>query len=266
MANWKASLPAPPVRWRKPGLFAVSVGLHAGLLGLLSLGALGIDLPEAQPEAPILYVEIEPRPLLEGERVREPEYAPPVTETAPATATSRRRVAKPRTTPQPDAEEENTPTVPVPRSVTPAASPEAEPWVFRPETQGAAAGRVLRTSPAGCRTMRSQLSPAELALCDERFNTVEGPPREIGPRNRSPSEERRDRQFERDGQRALAQYEGRRRPLGAGTGVIHGGECPGSNLGVGCAGAHLPSVPGIDMRQGARGTLNDSQRSRLRGD
>ena len=36
-------------------------------------------------------------------------------------------------------------------------------------------------------------------------------------------------------------------------------DCVGSNLGTGCAGAHLGDRPGVDMRQGA--TTNIRQRS-----
>ena len=42
-----------------------------------------------------------------------------------------------------------------------------------------------------------------------------------------------------------------RAPLSGGTGVVGPGDCPGSNLGMGCAGAHLRDVPGVDVRQGA---------------
>ena len=53
----------------------------------------------------------------------------------------------------------------------------------------------------------------------------------------------------------MQRYEAQRRPLSGGVGVMPPQECPGSNFGVGCAGAHLdPS-----MRQGA--TTNVQQDS-----
>ena len=57
----------------------------------------------------------------------------------------------------------------------------------------------------------------------------------------------RDGRFAREGAREMQRYEAQRRPLSGGAGVMPPQECPGSNFGVGCAGAHLdPS-----MRQGA---------------
>ncbi|MDI6623150.1 MAG: hypothetical protein QME55_00335, partial [Brevundimonas sp.] len=53
----------------------------------------------------------------------------------------------------------------------------------------------------------------------------------------------RDARFAREGARALAGYEARRRPLSGGIGVVGPQEGPGSNFGMGVAGAHLdPSL------------------------
>jgi hypothetical protein len=53
------------------------------------------------------------------------------------------------------------------------------------------------------------------------------------------------------GAAAIARYEAQRAPLSGGGGNVGPADCVGSNLGMGCAGAHLPSVPNTDMRQGA---------------
>ncbi|WP_292049449.1 hypothetical protein, partial [Brevundimonas sp. UBA5718] len=52
------------------------------------------------------------------------------------------------------------------------------------------------------------------------------------------------------------------RPLSGGVGVVGPGDCPGSNFGTGCAGAHLGDVPGVEMRQGAESTINRGERHR----
>jgi hypothetical protein len=105
--------------------------------------------------------------------------------------------------------------------------------------------------------MDGRLSAGEQALCDERFNEAAaraGPP---GPRTLNASEARREAGFARDGAQALAQYEARRRPLSGGVGIVGPGDCPGSNLGLGCAGAHLDPA----LRQGATTVGNPGLRS-----
>jgi hypothetical protein len=68
-----------------------------------------------------------------------------------------------------------------------------------------------------------------------------------------------DAPFLTEGRRALAAHRAQRGPLGGGAGVMGPSDCVGSNLGTGCAGAHLGDRPGVDMRQGA--TTNIRQRS-----
>lgn len=65
----------------------------------------------------------------------------------------------------------------------------------------------------------------------------------------------RDAEFARQGALALAQYEAQREPLAGGVGVMSPADCVGSNLGTGCAGAHLPAP----LRQDT--TTNIRQRS-----
>ncbi|MNL46239.1 hypothetical protein D3C87_1689340 [compost metagenome] len=125
-------------------------------------------------------------------------------------------------------------------------------WRFTPEGQDGRNARALRVSPAGCPANRV-LPQGERAICEERFNAraAEGAQRAItGSGNAE-----RDARFAREGAREMQRFEAQRRPLSGGVGVMPPQECPGSNFGAGCAGAHLdPS-----MRQGA--TTNVQQDS-----
>ena len=79
----------------------------------------------------------------------------------------------------------------------------------------------------------------ERAICDERFaeRAAAAAPIE-GTGNPA-----RDARFAAEGARALAEYEARRRPLSGGVGVVGPQDGPGSNFGMGVAGAHIdPSL------------------------
>lgn len=161
-----------------------------------------------------------------------------------------------------DAARDGLPSAPAPRIAAPApGAPSAaasgvpgvsDAWRVGGESQAERNARALRTSPAGCRST-AILSQGERAICDERFNAraAEGATRPItGSGNAE-----RDARFAREGAREMQRYEAQRRPLSGGVGVMPLQECPGSNFGAGCAGAHLdPS-----MRQGA--TTNVQQDS-----
>lgn len=166
-----------------------------------------------------------------------------------------------------DAARDGLPSTPAPRIATPApGAPSAaasgvpgvsDAWRVGGESQAERNARALRTSPAGCRST-AILSPGERAICDERFNAraAEGATRPItGTGNAE-----RDARFAREGARELQRYEQQRRPLSGGVGVLGPADCPGSNFGTGCAGAHLKDIPGVDMRQGARSTVNEGER------
>lgn len=220
-------------RWRKPAIVAVSVGLHALVLGLIGLRSMGLDAA-MQPVERTLYVEIEPRPLLPGEvaRVRPPPERP---EAAPQTLPDAGAVA-PRSDPFRSLDDDDRP---VPRLTAPGApAPPADvgtaPWRVRPETMGDRVGSGLRTSPVGCASPRL-LSPAERAICDDRFGARAAAAAPI----EGTGNPERDARFAREGARALAEYEARRRPLSGGTGNVGVQEGPGSNFGIGVAGAHL---------------------------
>lgn len=227
-------------RWRKPAIVAASVGFHVVLFGLIGWRTLGLDAPPASNEY-VIPVEIEPRALLPGEtaRVRPP---PPrrQAETAPTTGPASSAVVNPFRTPD---EEEERPPAPVARAVAPGAPPPpaevgTAPWQVRPEGAGDRVGRSLRTGTVGCASPRL-LSPAERAICDERFGERAAAAAPI----EGTGNPERDARFAREGARALAEYEARRRPLSGGVGVVGPQEGPGSNFGMGVAGAHLdPSL------------------------
>ena len=254
IASWRS-----PDDRRRVAVLASSILFHAAVLTPMAIGLFSNDLPvlTQEPDFSIL-IEMEPRPLLRGETAREPnpaavaarEAAPALGEVLPSVTRDRNR----------EEDEEDRPTPPAPRiGSSPLVGPppaSSDPWQVNPESMAAAVGRSMRTGPGGCRMMDGRLSASEQRLCDDRFNEAAGRARPLGPRTLTPSEHRRDAQFARDGARALAQYEARRRPLSGGVGIIGPGDCPGSNLGVGCAGAHLDPA----IRQGATTVGNPGMR------
>ena len=238
MAGLAWKWPSGGERWRKPAIVLLSVGLHALVLGLIGLRTLGLDAAP-RPAERTLYVEIEPRPLLPGEvaRVRSPPERPdapsrtlPDTGTVTAQADPFRRLD--------DEDEGPAPRPGAPGAPAPPADVGTAPWQVRPGTIGDRVGRGLRTGQVGCASP-NLLSPAERAICDDRFGARAAAAAPIdGTGNPD-----RDARFSREGARALAEYEARRRPLGGGTGNVGVQEGPGSNFGIGVAGAHLdPSL------------------------
>lgn len=224
-------------RWRTPALVAGSLLVHIAVLGLLGLRAVRPDLPAS---APVILVQLEPRPLLPGEAPRLPQ-APPSSRDIPAAGAATATPAPtPAPTPRDDAAE--TPVdAPVPRLASPLPSAPArpadvDPWRVRSRTLGERIGQGLRTRTPGC-AIRDALTAAEQAVCDERAAARVGPPLT------GTGDPQRDARFAAEGARALAAYEARRRPLSAGVGVVGPADCVGSNFGTGCAGAHLdPSL------------------------
>jgi|GEM_PF-180894 len=241
-------------RARRAAILAASVAAHALVLGLIGLGLLETRRAQTVADDSAVSVEMEPRPLLNGETARIPRSAPARSSNAPALTRS------PSHDPTATRPEEDRPAPPSPRAPgvpaagAPAPPAEANPWTYRPESLGAAVGRTLRTGPGGCRIMDGHLGETEQAICDERFiaGAVEGARRHPpGGRTLTPSEQRRQDAFAAEGRRALEQYEALRAPLRGGSGNVTSGECPGGNLGIGCAGSYLdPS-----MREGATNTI-----------
>lgn len=248
MATWTADRLLTGGRGRDASLIGVSAVLHAVVLGWLSWQALGLDGRFARPvEDRLILLDVEPRPLLDGERPRAPVFATP---DAPSPATVERTVSDAPPAPPAPRLVETAPDVPAPD----------DPWRLRadqiPGGMAEGVGRALRGG-VGCRRDYDRLSAAEQAACDQRTAAAA---ERAAPVTGS-GDPRRDAAFAAQGARALAQYEARRRPLSGGTGVLTAGDCPGSNFGAGCAGAYLPDVPGVDMRQGATTTHNGGQRS-----
>lgn len=265
---------------RGVAILAGSVVLHALVLAVMALRLFEPERtdPPIVPTPPI-FVEIEPRPLLEGEaaRVPAPSASPSaVPDTRPLTAPTA-IVRAPTLNPE-DEEEDDRPSAPSPRlspgsanaatSGTPGAGADNGAWQVRPEGLGAQVGRAMRLGAGGCRIMDGRLNPTEQAICDEEFNAAAAAAagRPIGSRTLTPAEIRREAQFARDGAAALRSYEARRAPLRSGVGVVTSGEGVGGNFGTGTAGAHLdPS-----FRDGADNLLRQDSNKltgprRLRG-
>ncbi|PRA23151.1 hypothetical protein CQ024_15295 [Brevundimonas sp. MYb27] len=284
----------PASRRRRPGLrralmAGASILLHVAVLGPMILLATSEEQPLPEPPPPpIIQLQIEPRPTPPEPRLRPapPTMLPtPVPTPMPApvpvpvpTPTPRAAAERAVSAPAPvapvrarkkdeDAARDGLPSPPAPRIAAPApGAPSAaasgvpgvsDAWRVGGESQAERNARALRTSPAGCRST-AILSQGERAICDERFNAraAEGATRPItGSGNAE-----RDARFAREGAREMQRYEAQRRPLSGGVGVLGPADCPGSNFGTGCAGAHLKDVPGVDMRQGARSTVNEGER------
>lgn len=226
---------------RRLALIAVSVVAHIVVLGALAANT--FHLKPLQSAPPLIWLDIEPRPLLPNETPRARPAAAAAAarqiETAPDMAG---RASMSIRNPRLDDEDEDN-TTPNPRIAlsapgAPVAGTE-DPWRYRPETMAGAVGRSLRNSPIGCDMRDGRMSAAEQQLCDDRFNQRAGMARPLtGTDNPD-----RDAVFAREGAQALAQFERRRRPLAGGTGVVGPGDCPGSNFGAGCSGSHIdPSL------------------------
>lgn len=249
MISVRALYAAMPRRARLGGFLAASALLHTLVLGVLAWRALGAGpaLPAA-PQAPI-YIEIEPRPLLAGERPR------------PVRAMQRRSSSPSRSE---QTLERDAPSAPAPRlaDAPPADAPPVEDEGLRaapPTADADLAARIarsLRGGAGGCPPARDGLTPAQRADCDQRFGRRAEGARPI----QGTGDARRDSRLAAEGARALQQYEARRQPLSGGTGVAGPADCVGSNLGTGCAGAHLDPSLAPDSRQNIR-TRRDGPRT-----
>lgn len=235
-----------PERWRKPALVAGSVVFHAVILALLGLQAVEIgETPAPQPS--LIFVDIAPRPMLKDEtaRMRTPtrNEATPDRLTLPDQATASQ--ALPLRDPREEETAQGLPSAPSPRVGTPAqglpapsGSAVSGGWTVRPETLGDRVQRGLNNSNLACRTPQL-LTPTEQARCDERMANAAN----RTPPIRGSGDPDTDSRFAREGARALAEYEARRRPLSGGNGNVGPQDGPGSNFGMGVAGAHLdPSL------------------------
>jgi hypothetical protein len=254
-----SALPRPQSRrpdWRKAGLATASVAINTALIAALSFTALGIEGREFIAEPPPIYLDIEPRPLLPDERPRVPTLAAP--DIAPAAAAQTSSAAPSVRAPAPEAEAVPRPAPLRPRLAAPAppgAPPPADVWRVDPANRGGAMARSLRQGLPGCASP-DLLNEMERRHCRDEFaRRGENAAPITGSGN-----PQRDAAFAREGARRLAEWEAKRRPLSGGVGVVGPADCVGSNFGTGCAGAQLPDVPGVDMRQGAQTTINPGER------
>ena len=243
--------------WRKVALATASVAINAGLIATLSLTALGIDAPSSAPDSRPFYIDISPRPLLPNERPRPAMQTPePVAMSASRDAGGIDAAPTDRVASASDSRPAPIrPRIAAPTPQGAPAPPDA--WTVNPNDRAGAMSRVLRQGLIGCTTPQ-QLNAAERAHCREdamRRGMNAAPITGTG----NPE---RDAAFAREGARRLAEWEARRRPLSGGVGVVGPADCVGSNVGTGCAGALLPDVPGVDMRQGAETTINRGERRR----
>ena len=251
-----------PPRWRKPAMVVASVVFHA--LVLAGLGFKTMEpISQAAPEPSVLYLDIEPRPMLEGETAR--VRTPPRTDTTPEQLRLPGSVAADRSLPLRDPrEEENSDTPPAPPSprigapqpgVPAAPSIAGGGWTVRPESQGDRVARGLRSSAVGCRA-RDLLSEAERAICDDSFGEAAARAAPLA----GSGDPDTDARFAREGRQRLAEYEARRRPLAGGIGIVGPQDGPGSNFGTGVAGAHLDPSMQLDSTRNIR-TRRDGPRS-----
>jgi len=194
-----------PERWRTPALVTGSVVFHAVVLG--ALGLRSVNITDASPPQPrLLYLHIEPRPLLEGEAAR-----------------MRLPRSDNRTAPQPhrnsavsgDEDSGVLPTPPTPRlAVPPADTPapaarEADSaWTVRPEVSSGQGLRSQRANVIACRTPQF-LTPAERIACDDRFGQAAA---RAAPMTGSGDPDA-DSRFAREGAERLAAYAARREAL-----------------------------------------------------
>jgi hypothetical protein len=189
-------------RWRKPVLIGASAALHIVVLGLLVLNGVGGRMTVVPNPPTVLYVEIEPRPLLANERPRpalRPTAAQPTSpaDARPSVLGFRLPFGRERD------EDETLPSTPIAGS--PAPPPGAEAWQVQPETMADRVARGLRARGLGCANP-DLLSRDDRALCETRFGEQSA---DASPVSGTGSPER-DARFARQGARELAGYDERR--------------------------------------------------------
>lgn len=203
--------PVGGARWRKPALIGASVTAHALMLGVLVAGGIGGRMVLVASPPPPLYVEIEPRPLLEGERPCPRPTSVPKTPADQSPAPTARTLLNFRLPFQRDRnkkEERQPASSPAPRLAAPgvpAPPAGADSWQVRPETLGDRIGRGLRTRGPGC-TSPQVLSREERALCEDRFGERAAAARPI----EGTGHPDRDARFARQGAQELSAYAQRR--------------------------------------------------------
>lgn len=241
-----------PVRWRRPALIAVSVLAHVVVLG--ALASRTFHLQDVRSEPTLVWLDIQPRPVLPDETPRpRPAAAAAAARISVASALSGRASILRRD----EDEEEQTPNPHLAPSVPGAPATGAEEaWRYRPESMSGAVARSLRNSPIGCDMRAGRMSAAEQQLCDDRFNDRAGRARPIS----GTANPERDARFAAEGAAAIDRYERRRRPLAGGTGVVGPADCVGSNFGTGCAGSYIDPSLAPDSTQNIRTPMREGPR------
>lgn len=227
-------------RWsRTAAIVLTSLVFHGAVLGYMGLSRFKLAQDRTSALAPTILLDIEPRPRIRDERPRQPRTAKAA---APASAP----------TDQHREREEDAPAAPVLRAPAPpppdapSPPPDGPTSTARDPALAAAIARSMRRRGGDC--YRLAATSAERAECDQSFGAAaERAPPITGTGNRQ-----RDAEFAREGERALRQYDARRRPLSGGTGVTTPADCAGSNFGTGCAGSHLDPSLAPDSRSNIR--------------
>lgn len=241
------------VRWRKPALVAASVLAHVLVLG--ALAGRTFHLQDVHSEPTLVWLDIQPRPVL-------PDETPRPRPAAAAAAAARIEVAtnasgRASILRRDEDDEDQAPSPHVAPSVPGAPATGGEDaWRYRPESMSGAVARSLRNSPVGCDMRNGRMSAAEQQLCDDRFNERAGRARPISGTDNP----ERDARFAAEGAAAIDRYERRRRPLAGGTGVVGPADCVGSNFGTGCAGSHIDPSLAPDSNQNIRTPMREGPR------
>lgn len=229
------------VDWRKAGLCVAAVAVNVALLAALSFTSLGVRSRVSVVEPPLIYLDIEPRPLLPDERPRPTVEVSAQPQTQSARARPYSNLPRPgQTIPTAPSKTQDQPSPVNPRVAAPApqgvVAPDSQ-WTVSSD-RSAAMARALRQGLAGCSNPQL-LSREERRHCEDRRDQIA---RNAAPITGTGNPER-DAAFARQGARRLAEWEAQRRPLSAGVGIVGAADCVGSNFGTGCAGAQLnPSL------------------------
>ncbi|MEG1453907.1 hypothetical protein [Brevundimonas sp.] len=221
---------------------AASAALHVAVIAALVFSAQSV-LPPARPHTPTLYIEIEPRPLLDGEK---PRIVAPQPDITPAPSADRNQTTA--------ASASITPNRPQPRlaqGVSPDPSAQdSSAWQVAPQSAedevSRRVGQSLRTSVLGCQ-YPDRLTQQERDVCDDREGERTTRALERLGRISGTGNSRRDARLEAEGRQRLQSYESRRNtPLDSergNGGVVEG---VGSNFGMGVAGRHLDPTHQVD--------------------